>query len=110
MSALPDDWALPELDAVQRGLVHVGRARRAALRVVRARCSTRPRRSATPAAAMSFDARVAGADAARCTATPSSTTRRTRALADAVPYTVVLVSLDDAPHLRVVGNIDGDRA
>ncbi len=30
-----------------------------------------------------------------------------RALADAVPYTVVLVSLDDAPHLRVVGNIDG---
>ena len=26
-----------------------------------------------------------------------------RALADAVPYTVVLVSLDDAPHLRVVG-------
>ncbi len=30
-----------------------------------------------------------------------------RALADAVPYTVVLVSLDDAPHLRVVGNIEG---
>ena len=30
------------------------------------------------------------------------------ALADAVPYTVVLVSLDDAPHLRVVGNIEGD--
>jgi uncharacterized OB-fold protein len=30
-----------------------------------------------------------------------------RALAEAVPYTVVLVSLDDAPHLRVVGNIDG---
>lgn len=30
------------------------------------------------------------------------------ALADAVPYTVVLVSLDDAPHLRVVGNLDGD--
>jgi uncharacterized OB-fold protein len=29
------------------------------------------------------------------------------ALADAVPYTVVLVSLDDAPHVRVVGNIDG---
>ena len=30
-----------------------------------------------------------------------------RALADSVPYTVVLVSLDDAPELRVVGNIDG---
>lgn len=29
------------------------------------------------------------------------------ALADVVPYTVVLVSLDDAPHLRVVGNIEG---
>ena len=27
------------------------------------------------------------------------------ALADAVPYAVVLVSLDDAPHLRVVGNM-----
>ena len=31
-----------------------------------------------------------------------------RALADAVPYTVVLVSLDEAPHIRVVGNLDGD--
>lgn len=28
-----------------------------------------------------------------------------RALADAVPYAVVLVSLDDAPHLRVIGNL-----
>jgi uncharacterized OB-fold protein len=25
-----------------------------------------------------------------------------------VPYTVVLVSLDGAPHLRVVGNLDGE--
>ena len=36
------------------------------------------------------------------------------ALADAVPYTVVLVALDDAPSVRVVGNTDdaariGDR-
>ena len=31
------------------------------------------------------------------------------ALDDAVPYTVVLVSLDAAPQLRVVGNlVDGD--
>jgi uncharacterized OB-fold protein len=30
------------------------------------------------------------------------------ALDDAVPYTVVLVSLDAAPHLRVVGNLVGD--
>ncbi|MCC7077963.1 MAG: OB-fold domain-containing protein [Acidimicrobiia bacterium] len=29
------------------------------------------------------------------------------ALAAFVPYTIVLVSLDDAPHIRVVGNIDG---
>jgi uncharacterized OB-fold protein len=28
------------------------------------------------------------------------------ALADAVPYAVVLVSLDAAPHQRVVGNLD----
>jgi uncharacterized OB-fold protein len=31
-----------------------------------------------------------------------------RALADSVPYTVVLVSLDDAPQLRVVGNMEGN--
>lgn len=30
-----------------------------------------------------------------------------RALADAVPYAVVLVSLDDAPEIRVVGNVVG---
>lgn len=29
------------------------------------------------------------------------------ALAACVPYTIVLVSLDDAPHIRVVGNVDG---
>lgn len=28
------------------------------------------------------------------------------ALADSVPYVVALVSLDEAPHLRVVGNLD----
>lgn len=28
-----------------------------------------------------------------------------RALADAVPYAVVLVSLDEAPEIRVVGNV-----
>jgi uncharacterized OB-fold protein len=32
------------------------------------------------------------------------------ALAGGVPYTVVLVSLDEAPHLRVVGNLDGGDA
>ena len=29
-----------------------------------------------------------------------------RALAEAVPYTVVLVSLDEAPELRVVGDLE----
>jgi uncharacterized OB-fold protein len=29
------------------------------------------------------------------------------ALSDSVPYTIVLVSLDDAPHVRVVGNLSG---
>jgi uncharacterized OB-fold protein len=28
------------------------------------------------------------------------------ALAASLPYTVVLVSLDDAPHIRIVGNLD----
>lgn len=31
----------------------------------------------------------------------------TPALTDAVPYTVVLVALDDDPSVRVVGNFDG---
>ena len=30
------------------------------------------------------------------------------ALAASVPYTVVLVSLDDAPHIRVVGDVKDD--
>ena len=30
-----------------------------------------------------------------------------RALADAIPYQIVLVSLDEAPELRVVGNLIG---
>ena len=45
-----------------------------------------------------------------CTATPSCTTRRNPALGGAVPYTVVLVALDDAPHIRVVGNVQGEVA
>ena len=32
------------------------------------------------------------------------------ALAASVPYTVVLVSLDDAPHIRVVGDVQGEVA
>jgi uncharacterized OB-fold protein len=32
------------------------------------------------------------------------------ALAGSVPYTVVLVSLDDAPQIRIVGNLDGEAA
>jgi hypothetical protein len=31
-----------------------------------------------------------------------------RELRDVVPYTIVLVSLDDAPQIRVVGNIEGE--
>jgi uncharacterized protein len=34
----------------------------------------------------------------------------TRALEDSVPYIVVLVSLDDAPQIRVVGNLVGEEA
>lgn len=30
------------------------------------------------------------------------------ALSDVVPYNIVLVSLDDAPHIRIVGNLEGD--
>jgi uncharacterized OB-fold protein len=30
------------------------------------------------------------------------------ALASSLPYTVVLVTLDEAPHVRIVGNLDDD--
>ncbi len=71
------------------------------------RCSTRPEEICHACGAMTFDTvtlaprgTVASYTVVHYAAQP--------ALADAVPYTVVLVSLDDAPHLRVVGNLDGD--
>ena len=93
--------------AVQRGLVHVGVAGDPAVHACAPRCSTRPRRSATCCGSMTFD---------HVTLAPRGTVASYtvihyaahRALADAVPYTVVLVSLDDAPQLRVVGDlVDG---
>ena len=57
---------------------------------------------------MTFDAERARAARHRAQLHRRATTPRTGRSPTPCPYTVVLVSLDEAPHLRVVGNIDGD--
>jgi uncharacterized OB-fold protein len=105
LGGLPPDWGVPELTDTNREWFTTG-----TLAIQRcASCSTMqhpPEEICHACGAMSFDTAVLA---------PKGTVHSytvvhyaaNRALADAVPYTVVLVSLDDAPHLRVVGNIDG---
>ena len=105
MGALPADWGVPELTDANRPWFTSG-----ALAVQEcASCSTLihpPEEVCHACGAMSFGTRVLE---------PRGTVHSytvvhyaaNRALADAVPYTVVLVSLDDAPHVRVIGNLDG---
>ena len=106
MPALPDDWALPALTAFNRAWFTSG-----ALAVQRCTsCATLqhpPEEVCAACGAMTFD---------HVELAPTGTVHSftvvhyaaNAALAAAVPYTVVLVSLDDAPHVRVVGNLDGD--
>jgi uncharacterized OB-fold protein len=106
MGSLPLDWGLPELTPTNRAWFTSG-----ALAVQRcAKCATLqhpPEEICHACGAMDFDHEVLS---------PAGTVHSYTvvhyaahpALADAVPYTVVLVSLDDAPHLRVVGNVEGD--
>ena len=106
MTALPEGWTLPELTPFNRAWFTSG-----ALAVQRcASCATPqhpPEEICHRCGAMTFDTTtlaprgtVASYTVVHYAAHP--------ALADAVPYTVVLVSLDDAPNVRVVGNLDGD--
>ena len=105
MPALPRDWALPRLTPFNRAWFTSG-----ALAVQRCTsCATLqhpPEEICHACGGMSFDTRSLAP-----TGTVHSYTvvhyAANSALADAVPYTVVLVSLDEAPHVRVVGNIDG---
>lgn len=106
MGALPLDWGLPELTPVNQAWFTSG-----ALAIQRcSSCSTLqhpPEEICHACGAMDFGVEVL---APRGTVHSFTVVRypANPALADAVPYTVVLVSLDDAPHLRVVGNIEGD--
>jgi len=101
---LPDDWALPALTPFNEPWFTSG-----AIAIQRcASCATLqhpPEEVCHACGAMSFDTATLG---------PSGTVHSYTvvhyaahpALASAVPYTVVLVSLDDAPDVRVVGNIE----
>jgi len=106
MSALPQDWGLPELTDLNRAWFTSG-----SLAIQRcASCSTLqhpPEEVCHACGAMAFDVEVL---APRGTVHSYTVVHYAAnpALAEAVPYTVVLVSLDDAPHLRVVGDVEGD--
>ncbi len=105
MGRPPSDWAVPALTDVNRAWFTSG-----ALAVQQCgSCSTLlhpPEEVCFECGGMQLDTTVLAAKGTVHSFTvvhyPAN-----RALSDAVPYTVVLVSLDDAPHLRVVGNIDG---
>lgn len=106
MGVLPPDWALPELSPFNEAWFTSGE-----LAVQRCRsCATLqhpPEEICHACAAMEFEVAVLAP-----TGTVHSYTvvhyAANAALAASLPYTVVLVSLDDAPHLRVVGNLLGD--
>ncbi len=105
MSVLPEDWALPALTPFNEAWFTSG-----ALVVQRCTsCGTLqhpPEEICHVCGAMSFDG---------ATLSPTGTVysytvahyAANKALADSVPYTVVLVSLDEAPQIRVIGNIPG---
>ena len=105
--ALPQDWALPQLTPFNEAWFTSG-----ALAVQRCTsCATLqhpPEEICHACGAMSFDTKTLAP-----TGTVYSYTvchyAANNALASAVPYTVVLVSLDDAPHIRVVGNLVGEQ-
>lgn len=103
MAVLPRDWALPQLTSFNAAWFTSG-----ALAVQRCTACTvlqhPPEEICHACGAMAFDA---------VTLSPHGTVHSytvvhyaaSPALAEAVPYVVVLVSLDDAPELRVVGNL-----
>jgi uncharacterized OB-fold protein len=103
MGVMPEGWALPAVDDANRewftsGAVTVQRCQQ---------CGTRqhpPEELCHHCGALDL-----GHEVLAPTGTVHSYTVAhypvNRALADAVPYAVVLVSLDDAPELRVVGNV-----
>ena len=105
MGAMPEGWTLPEITAFNEAWFTSG-----ALAVQRCTtCATLqhpPEEICHACGTMTFD-HVTLAPAGTVASSTVVHYAAHRALADVVPYTVVLVSLDDAPHLRVVGNLEG---
>ncbi|MFV0308372.1 MAG: Zn-ribbon domain-containing OB-fold protein [Desertimonas sp.] len=107
MGSLPDEWALPEITAFNEAWFTSGTI---AVQVCTA-CGTRqhpPEEICHRCGSMVFDTEALA---------PSGTVHSftvvhhpaNPALAEAVPYTVVLVALDDDPDRRVVGSYEGPR-
>jgi uncharacterized OB-fold protein len=105
MSVLPADWALPQLTPWNEAWFTSG-----ALVIQRcASCATLqhpPEEICHKCGSLAFDG---------VTVAPTGTVHSytiahyaaNPALVDSVPYTVVLVSLDEVPAIRVVGNLAG---
>ena len=105
MAVLPPDWALPSVDPFNEAWFTSGA-------IVIQRCTScatlqhPPEEVCHACGAMAFDT---------ATLAPTGTVyshtvvhyAANAALSQSVPYTVVLVSLDDAPDIRIVGNIEG---
>lgn len=108
MHSLPSDWTVPEVTAFSRAWLSTGE-------IVVQRCVScatlqhPPEEICHACGGMEFDGQVL---------VPTGTIYSftivhhavAGALAEAVPYAIVLVSLDGAPQLRVVGNLVGATA
>jgi uncharacterized OB-fold protein len=106
MASFPSDWTLPEITPFNEAWFTSG-----TMAVQRcADCATLqhpPEEICHACGAMTFD-HVELAPTGTVHSYTVCHYAASPALRDAVPYTVVLVALDDAPHVRVVGNLDGD--
>jgi len=103
MSPLPDGWTLPALTPFNHDWFTSGEI---AIQEC-AGCQTLqhpPEEICHACGSMSFSTRVLPGTGTVCSYTIVEHSVHA-ALDAAVPYTVVLVSLDAAPHLRVVGNL-----
>ncbi len=105
MSVLPEDWALPAPNAITTAWFTSGTI---AVKTCEA-CGARqhpPEELCHRCGSMAFTYPALSGRGTLHSYTVAHYAVN-RALAEHVPYAVVLVSLDDAPELRVVGNMPG---
>jgi uncharacterized OB-fold protein len=101
--SLPKDWAVPALDATNRAWFTSGRL----VVQVCAGCGTvqhPPEEICHTCGSMEFGERTVSPYGTVYSYTVAHYAVH-KALADSTPYTVVLVSLDELPEVRVVGNL-----